>query len=70
MAVPKKTPRKIGLSTTTLIACMAEMPAAGGWRSSAHITVAEKARKNPAISPEPSAARNVRIGTRESMAHP
>src|SRR5262245_37814686 len=60
MAVPKKTPRKMGFSTTTLIACMAAMPAGGGWRSSAHITVAEKARKKPAISPEPRAARRVR----------
>ena len=70
MAVPKNVPRNNGLSTTTLMACMAEMPALGGWRSSAHITVAEKAKKNPAIRPEPSAAINVRIGSREPMAHP
>src|SRR5262245_12487792 len=38
---------------------MAEMPPAGGRRPSAVITTTENAKKSPAISPEPSAARNV-----------
>jgi hypothetical protein len=39
--------------------CMAAMPAPRGWRAGAFITKAEKAKKTPAISPQPSAAKNV-----------
>jgi hypothetical protein len=40
--------------------CMAAMPAPRGWRAGAFITKAEKAKKTPAISPQPSAARNAK----------
>ena len=50
------TDRKTGLITTTLIDCIAEMPAACGRRPSAPMTKVENAKKIPATSPEPSAA--------------
>ena len=43
---------------TTLIDCMAAMPAAGAMRPSAPITATEKAKNRPAISAAPSAAAN------------
>ncbi|MFC0009933.1 hypothetical protein ACFFL2_09065 [Devosia nitrariae] len=41
-AMPRKTPRKIGTSTVTLIACMARMPASGESRPSAGMMQNEK----------------------------
>src|SRR6476659_182014 len=67
-AVPKKVPRNTGLSTTTLTDCMPEMPDAGGIRPSAAMTHAEKARKKPAMRPEPSAARNVKANNKDPIA--
>jgi hypothetical protein len=46
---------------------MAEMPDAGEMRPSAAMTQAEKARKNPAMRPEPSAARNVKVRSVEPI---
>jgi len=49
------------LSTTTLMVCMALMPCSGGRRDRAFITQTENAKKNPAISPHPSADKSVRM---------
>jgi hypothetical protein len=43
-----------------LMDCMAAMPSAGGSRPSAFITKAEKAKKTPAINPQPSAVKSVK----------
>src|SRR5262249_32710572 len=59
-AVPTKTPRNDRLSTTTLIDCIAAIPCAAGRRCSAPITKEEKAKKTPAMTPGPRAARRVR----------
>jgi len=52
-AVAKNTPRNGGLLIAAVIACMAEMPDCAGSRDNAVITKAEKAKKVPAIRPEP-----------------
>ena len=58
-AVPKKTARNSGLSTVTLIVCMAAIPLDAGIRKSAFMTKFEKAKKMPPTSAHPSAAANV-----------
>lgn len=57
-AVPKNTPIKDGLITVILMDCMAAMPWGAGCRARAFITKDEKAKKTPAISPQPSAENN------------
>ena len=52
------TVRKMPLRMVTLIDCMAAMPLAGASRPSAVMMQTEKMKNRPAISPEPSAARN------------
>ena len=47
---------------------MAKMPDAGGMRPRAAMTNAEKARKKPAMRPEPSAARNVKANDKDPIA--
>src|SRR4029077_5134409 len=69
-AVPKKVPRNSGFSTETLTDCMAETPDAGEMRPSAAMTHAEKARKKPAMRPEPSAARNVKANIKDPIRFP
>jgi hypothetical protein len=66
-AVPKNVPRNSGLITTTLIDCIAAMPGAAGRRARALITQAEKAKKNPLISPQPRAETNVSTNSRRSI---
>ncbi len=56
-----------GLITTTLMDCMAAIPALGGKRARAFITKAENAKKTPAISPQPSAATSVTAKSKASI---
>jgi hypothetical protein len=44
------------LITATLTDCIAAVPSSGGRRTSAFITNVEKAKRTPAISPDPIAA--------------
>ena len=67
-AVPTNTPRNSGFSTTTLMDCIAAIPAAGAMRPSAFITKVEKAKKAPPTRPEPSAERKVSAKIRRAMA--
>ena len=50
----------------TLIDCMAAMPSADGRRARAFITETEKAKKSPAINPQPSAATSVMVKSKPS----
>jgi hypothetical protein len=61
-AVPRNVDRKTGLSTATLMACIARFPSAGGKRESAVITKEEKAKKSPPIRPVPRMATEMRRG--------
>ena len=54
-----KTERNMPLRMMTLIDCIAAMPLAGVRRPSAVMMHTEKMKNNPAMSPEPSAARNI-----------
>jgi len=60
-AVPKKASMNPGLTTVTLMDCMAAIPCAGERRASAFITNAEKAKNTPPITPQPSPDENVRM---------
>lgn len=55
-AVPMNAPRNERLITTSLIDCIAAMPAAAGKRRSPPMMKLEKAKNVPAISAEPSVA--------------
>src|SRR5262245_19819653 len=66
-AVPKKTARNSGLIIATLMDCMAPIPSADGRRARAFITAAEKAKKSPAINPQPSAATSVMVKVKPSL---
>lgn len=59
--VPRKAVINHGLYTVILIAWKAAMPCGGGSRPRAIITKLEKAKKTPATSPQPSAAKNVKL---------
>ena len=65
-AVPKNTARNTGLIMATLIDYMAAMPWADGRRARALITETEKAKKRPAINPQPSAATSAMEKTKPS----
>jgi hypothetical protein len=58
-AVPKNTTRNRGLLIAAVMACMAVMPRSADKRASAVIRKAEKAKKFPANSAVPSAAKIV-----------
>jgi hypothetical protein len=47
--------------------CIAAIPCAGGRLARAFIMQAEKAKKNPAISPQPSADKKVRTKSKRSI---
>jgi len=59
--VPNNAVMNIGLITTILIDCIAAMPWAGGSWANALMTNVEKAKNAPAIKPQPSAAKKVRM---------
>src|SRR6187551_1106680 len=65
-AVPSNTVRNSGLITTTLMEFMAAIPSRAGRRARAFITATEKAKKNPAISPQPSAVASVKAKSKLS----
>jgi hypothetical protein len=56
-----KIARNSGLSTVTLMACIAAAPASAGCRASALMMKFEKAKNAPAISAAPSATTSVRM---------
>ena len=58
-AVPKRTAMKAGVGAAALIACMAAMACGAGRRSRAFMMNAENAKKIPATTPQPRAAKNV-----------
>src|SRR5262245_16283079 len=66
-AVPRKAAINNGLITTTLMDCMAAMPCAAGRRARAFITKDEKAKKTPAINPQPSAEKSVKAKSNLSI---
>src|SRR5680860_626586 len=66
-AVPRNVARNTGFGIVTSIDCMAAIPAGAGIRASAFITAVEKAKKIPAISPQPSAAKRVEANSRASI---
>src|SRR5262245_6005043 len=57
-AVPRNAVRNTGLITVTLMDCIAAIASLAGRRARAFITQTEKAKKNPAISPQPSAEKS------------
>ena len=59
--VPRKAPKNQEFTTATLMDCIAAMPSSAGSRASAFITKVEKAKKTPAIVPQPSAVTSVRM---------
>src|SRR5262245_48969559 len=66
-AVPRNAVINNGLITTTLMDCMAAMPCAAGRRARAFITKDEKAKKTPAINPQPSAEKSVKAKSNLSI---
>ena len=60
-AVPRKAPKNQEFTTATLMDCIAAMPSSAGSRANAFITKVEKAKKTPAIVPQPSAVTSVRM---------
>ena len=70
--IPRKTPRNIEPTTIAqaTAVCIAAIPSSGGRRAKAFITKDEKAKKAPAISPQPSAATRVKTKSIEPTAPP
>ncbi|WP_333127379.1 MULTISPECIES: hypothetical protein [unclassified Microcoleus] len=60
-AVPNSAVINNGLIAVILMACMAAIPCAGWSRARAFITNVEKAKKTPAISPQPSAEKSFNV---------
>jgi len=56
--------RKSGLRAVTLIDCIVAMPLVGERLQSALITKLEKAKKSPAMSPQPSVAKKLEAKSR------
>jgi hypothetical protein len=59
-----------GVTAMRLIDCMAAMPWAGCRRARAFITKLEKAKKTPALSPQPRAVATARAASNPSIVVP
>src|ERR671915_2286283 len=69
-AVPNIAIMDGGLTTMTLIDCMAAMPSGGFSRARASITALENANRNPATRPQPSAVTRVKAWSAPSIVTP